>query len=316
MNRYRRAPLSMLASTAPLLVALSARAAAPVTLAWSAPAGCPGGDAVLAEVNTILGGPTSRHANARADVTQIGLERWSVHVTTEVDGSPGERVLEADSCESLAKALVPAETPSSESPSPEPSSEAPAATAPSPPRLVTWVVEASAAGDVGMLPSAGLAAQVGVGVLVGPLRLELAGDDWMAEDATGTSNGSVVGAHLHVLDGSLRACYRAPLQPALELDPCIGAALEYATNTGVQGTSATFQAYTPARTGDWVALHADLLAAWQVAGPLALRASLGLVAEPTRPSFTVDEPQGASLFLHRPSLFGAAATLGVEAHFP
>ena len=70
-------------------------------------------------------------------------------------------------------------------------------------------------------------------------------------------------------------------------------------------------------SGNWTTLHGDVLAAWRVLGPLALRATVGVEAPLARPTFVVTIPQASSqVALHQPNAVGGAATLGVEAHFP
>src|SRR4051812_19779746 len=101
--------LSSASATALLLGALSARAAespSPVQLEWDAPRGCPPVESVVEEARRNLGGTTPHRVAARADVTEVGPEHWSVHLFTEVDGVAGERSLEANSCASLASATA------------------------------------------------------------------------------------------------------------------------------------------------------------------------------------------------------------------
>ncbi len=304
-----------------------AQAAEPVSLAWNAPPGCPTGDAVLGDVNAILGGPTSHHASARADVTQLAPQHWSVHVTTDVDGAQGERTLEADSCESLAKAtaliLAWAVDPikaraavlAAQPPAP-PAPETPPSKAPSSPIPLAAVVAVSGMGDIGTLQSPAGAAEVSLGALVGPLRFELSGDFWGPQHASTTAANGVVGAQLQLLEASLRACLRWRIGARFELDPCAGGALLDASSKGYSDANlASFQSQT--HHADWGALRADLLAGWRLVGPFALRASVGAAVQPTTPSFSVEIGQtGSRLPLHQPGEIAGQATLGVEAHFP
>lgn len=309
-------------------VAEAAEPAVPVSLAWNAPPGCPSGDAVLADVNAILGGPTSHHAAARADVTQIAPQHWSVHVTTDVDGAQGERTLEADSCESLAKAtaLILAWTvdpikaraaaalaakpaapahPPPEQPSPAPSSPIP----------IAAVVAVSGIGDVGTLQSLAGGAELALGALVGPLRFELAGDYWVSQDQQQPVNGTTDGAKVQLLDAALRACFRGRLHERFELDPCVGGAFVHASSEGYTHGSPTFQPQPG--SGDWAVLRGDALAVWRILGPFALRASVGVEVQPTTPPFYVDlQQQGTQRTLYQPKEVAGRATLGVEAHFP
>ncbi|HEX8791818.1 MAG TPA: hypothetical protein VF765_12780 [Polyangiaceae bacterium] len=329
----RLTKLSLILASGVMFIAPVARAQEPVSLAWNAPAGCPAGEAVLAEVKAILGGPTPHRVTARAEVTQLGPDHWSVHVVTDVDGTLGERTLDADSCASLANAtaliLAWAVDPvkaraamAAKQPEPAPPAPASAAT-PSPDRTpqpassplpLAAVVAVSGMGDVGTLQSPGGGVQVALGALIGPLRFELSGDYWGTQDISGKGPlQDAVGAKVHLLDAGLRACFRWRLDPRFELDPCLGAGLVLATSDGYPASS-TFQ---PAHnSGDWMTLHADLLAAWRLAGPLSLRATVGVEAPLAHPTFVVTNDTNASKPLYTVGDVGGTATLGVEAHFP
>jgi hypothetical protein len=263
-----------------------------------------------------------------------------VHLTTDVDGAQGERTLDANSCASLATAaaLIVAWT---VDPSKAPTAVSPAVAAPAQPAAargpeqgsptppshaaVSWplvaVVAASGAGDLGTLPSVAESGEVAFGALFGPIRGEIAGAAWLAQDATQAVHPNVFeGAHIHLLDARLRGCFRGRFGQRFELDPCVGAAVVSATSDGFAfgSGSATF---TPAHnSGVWGDLQADALAVWRVFGPMALRASIGIWIPLARPSFVVDLSQSGApsgeVFLHQAAPVGARTTLGVEARFP
>ena len=331
-RRMRAAPV--IAILAIGLIAEVARADSiddAVQLSWNAPAGCPSHDSVMNDVARILGATTTHHATVRADVTELGPERWSVHLATNVDGAPGERSLEANSCEAVASATslivawtvdpakaraqtaaAPAPTASasatpSASAAPAPS-QGPSAQPPPPSSEPARVVVAlSGVGALGVLPSTGFAGELSAGVLIGPLRAEIAGSDWIPQDATAPAGGE--GTHVHLYDGALRACYRGRLGAAFEIDPCAVGAITFASSDGF-GESQTFQ-----RTSSWGSLRAEALSSIKVVGPLALRGSLGLGVPITRPPFVLLGPSG-SIELHRVSVITAQATIGLEARFP
>ncbi len=77
-----------------------------VDLLWNASPDCPSRDAVLAEMQRVLGGSPSRGAQVKVNVKEIAHHHWSEHLSTDVDGVTGERDLDADSCESLAAATA------------------------------------------------------------------------------------------------------------------------------------------------------------------------------------------------------------------
>jgi hypothetical protein len=311
------------------LVASPAFAQTParVQLVWNAPAGCPSAESVLADVHRLVGEQPAHGVVARADVLQVAPEHWSVHLSTDVDGTAGERSLDANSCASLATATalilawtidpqraLAARVPRPDAAGPSsPEVQPQAAVLPGLPRSgahLQVVVAVSAAGNVGMLPGAGLGGQVAVGVLVGPLRLEVAGEDWLVQKINGSGPLANQGARVHWLDVAARGCFRGRLGSRFELDPCLGGGLAWASSSGVGEDTP----YTPGAT--WGVAVADVLASWRVAGPLALRASVGMAVPFARPNFVV-----ANGAVQPPSIDKAApvqgtGTLGLEVRFP
>jgi hypothetical protein len=290
-----------------------------VALTWSAPAACPSQGNVISEVQRILGGPTEHAVTARADVVQLGPLSWQVHLVTDVDGVGGERSLDSDSCASLASATAlilawtidperaraarPPPPPPPIPPSPPPA-ESPKASRVGP--RVQIVLAAEAAGDLGTLPSAALAAQFAVGVLVGRLRFEVSGADWLPQDVTRGGEGS----HLHLYEVAGRGCFRWMFS-RVEVGPCLGGGLAYMSSDGFN-ESQPFQNWAT-----WGLVRADVLAAWRIAGPFAVRTSLGLGVPLARPSIYINEPQGSQIvdLYDVPAVVGRA-TLGLEVRFP
>jgi hypothetical protein len=331
-----------------------APSSSPVRLAWTAPPGCPSEEAVLREMQRILGGPTPRVATAKADVEELAPRRWSEHLSTDVDGVMGDRTLEADSCDGLAAAtalilawtidpqraadalLAPRAagaslTPPIEQPEAAPPSQAgPQAPVPRPPPAAVTAVRPSqptstrarsrmtpqgvlaieAVGDVGTLPSAGLAGRLSLGVLFGPMRFEAAFVDWLSEKAYATEPLSTQGTALHPIEGGLLGCFRwIPLR-RMEVDPCLGGGLTYVTSNGFGETNQFSRATT------WGSLYSDVVGAWIFAGRFGLRASLGVAVPFVRPEFDIQQAAKPSVFLHQASSVAGRATLGVEARFP
>jgi hypothetical protein len=349
---------------ASVLAQESAVAGGRVRLAWSAPGGCPSEEAVLTEMQRILGGPPSRDAEAKANVERVAPRRWSEHLTTQVDGVAGERALDADSCEGLASATAlilawtidperarvasrstpgvpiepppPPTTPLAAPAPPPPSPElplaaapraAPAARAPTTDRAGVamqaedrarprGVAAVEAQADVGTLPSAGFAGRFVLGALFGRARLEASFADWLQNEATASPPKNSEGATLHPLEGALRGCFRWEPSRRLEVDPCLGAGLTHVTSDGFGETGKIFRGPTGQAT-TWGNFYADVVGAFALIGPLALRASLGVSVPFARPEFDIDEPPGqAAIPLHRASPAAGRATLGVEARFP
>src|ERR1700722_16794915 len=86
-----------------------AQDAPPVGLEWNAPGGCPTKQQVLAGVERILGGRGSgarQAVSARAVVSKLGADRWTVVLTTRTDTATGERTVGGDSCKAVADAAA------------------------------------------------------------------------------------------------------------------------------------------------------------------------------------------------------------------
>jgi hypothetical protein len=342
---FPRSPMKRRSRTLPvLLVVLLALVAAPVpslagsapdlVFEWNAPPGCPDAAAVTADVRRTLGGDPSRRAIARAVVTEVADNRWSVRLVTDVGGSRGERSFEAESCASLASAtaLILAWTidpvrasagpqrplPSGAEVQAAPVRAAAAVVVPSTASSATsraWqpralrvqgLVAISGAFDLGTLPQVGEGAELTAGALLGPLRLEAAGTAWRNQDATSGAEGT----HLHMFSGLLRGCLRIEPRKAIELGPCLGGELTYVSSQGFNETQSF------ASTTTWSALRADALFVWAFAPPFAVRIAAGGAGALATPSFVVDEPGGKTVLLQQPARWVWRASFGLEAHFP
>ncbi|HEY0713819.1 MAG TPA: hypothetical protein VGF45_14160, partial [Polyangia bacterium] len=85
-----------------------ARAQVPLDLTWTAPAGCPTGDAVRAELQRVVRvrkGRTPPLLTVNAKIEQSGAN-WILHLKTKRDGVTGERRLQGGSCASLVGAAT------------------------------------------------------------------------------------------------------------------------------------------------------------------------------------------------------------------
>jgi hypothetical protein len=296
--------------------ASAAESSSSIELAWNAPSGCPSVESVLDQARRGVGDVTAHRVTARADVIELGPERWTVHLVTEVDGVAGERSLEANSCASLASATAlilawavdPTRAPGSAPPAATTleSRDVRPATLLSPGSTLRGLLAVGAALDVGTLPRPAVGGELALGGLLGPLRAELTGVDWFAQDASGGSGGT----RIHLLEGAFLACLRGPIGARLELDPCLGGGLVHASSDGF-GLAHPYQ-----ETSTWGTLRGDVLAVWSVAGPLALRASVGVMAPLVRPSFVILDPRRDELPLHRAAAVAARGLIGAEVHFP
>lgn len=330
---------SVLAAAAITAVCGSARADEADTIAWEAPAACPGADALRAQVAGHLGRDLADdEVTARVVITRHG-KRWRMALTM----ADGERGLEAASCDDLvasaalivAMALAPQDeagdgTGEDASAGTEDSDlardlaavddEAPPAAVPSlrrrqidtsvreprPPVDIDVRVRAAVGGELGTLPDP--ASGVGGGV-------EVSFDAWSADLAVHhwrEQRGFVAGPTGPGADASLttvvaRACY-AGVDRRLRFGGCLGAELDAMRSQGFD-----FDVVYPAQTTLGAGLHVGVLWAVQLAGPLAVRADIGAAMLLARPVLTEDM-DGA--IIHDPNFLTWRGLVGAEVTFP
>lgn len=310
---------SILALVALGIASASSRtlAASPLELTWNAPAACPASAAVYHDVESSLSPTPAHRVVARADVTELAADRWSVRLTTEVDGVPGERSLEADSCASLASATAlilawtvdPAAAARRGDARESPLAPPPDVAAPPPANArepFRGLVAASGRMDSGLLPAAAAGADMTLGVSRGPVRAEVMGAYWFPQDAT----GMIGGTRIQLWEGALRACVRALGAAKFEVWPCAGAGIVHASSEGF-GLQPSYQV-----SRDWGTVGGDVAGSWAMIGPFVLRASVGFVAPLARPAFVLLDPKGEELPLHRAAAVSLRASLGAGVRFP
>jgi hypothetical protein len=109
-SRVRAAALLSLVLPTVAAMALPTAFAQPASfsLSWQAPASCPDEAHVRHAVEQLLGEgpPPPAQVSARAVVEQTASGHWNVRLTTVRDGASGERVVESESCQSLADATA------------------------------------------------------------------------------------------------------------------------------------------------------------------------------------------------------------------
>ncbi|HUH03544.1 MAG TPA: hypothetical protein VML75_16215, partial [Kofleriaceae bacterium] len=165
-----------------------------VIVSWSAPPECAPAAAVYPLIEEHLGRGLNPGDALAARVEIGGVERGYRARLRFGDGTP-ERVLEGASCESVvdAAALIMAlalreATPVAPPPAPAvatvPSLGVANGVTPEGPRRWGLAVRIDGVGGVGVMPGAGLAAGVSVGVLVGEWRVGIEGGLWRDDDAS------------------------------------------------------------------------------------------------------------------------------------
>lgn len=101
--------LTAIGATAVTLTLRAEESAEPITLRWTAPEGCPEGEAVRARVDRLLGGkpaPTDRPLSADAQIQALQGDRMRLTLTLLRGGGQTVRSMEAASCASLADAAA------------------------------------------------------------------------------------------------------------------------------------------------------------------------------------------------------------------
>ncbi len=293
------------------LAAASAYGQAPTfVLHWDAPnLDCPDEAHVQRAVRELLGGddPATSHVDARARVERVAEGTWREHLTTVRDGTTGERVFDAGSCNSLADAtaLIVAlaidpqrvQTGAGSAATTEASATAAATTAlapepdhvpppiaarthaPAPSSL--FAAFAAISGDLGTLPRAAYGLHLGAALLFPRARLELYGGYWPAQQA----HDPVVaggGGELSLSAGGMRGCW-VPLSGTFVLAACPG--LELGLLHG-QGTGLR----TP-QTSDGLWFAATILGrvTWRITRSWSLLLDVSLVVPFVRDTFTIDQ---------------------------
>jgi hypothetical protein len=296
-----------------------AQTQAPFELKWSAPADCPDGRHVRDEVLRLAGQQTEPSPQLRAEGTVRPDERkgWALDLTTDLDGSKGERHLAGVSCHSLSEAAAltlalllnpqariepapePAPPPAQE-PAPSPSTIESAKPWPTP----VWHLGALAGGEVGVIrdPSSWFGLSLGMALDRFSLRL-LPG--FTPPQNLSSPSRSGWGGRLWILSAAALGCY-AVVDRWAWLTPCLGANLVRLHGQGwgvLQVREATVY---------WTSAELALLASLPIAGVVRLELwGFGLVPI-YKSSVYLDE---AGL-ISRPASFAYGALAGLSVVLP
>jgi hypothetical protein len=159
--------------------------------------------------------------------------------------------------------------------------------------------------DVGTLPGVSPGVVLGVSLLYGPLRAELAASLWPAHDATLDARPSAGGA-VDLYAGSAAACW-ALLATRVELGPCLGLEIGRlrAQGFGVTDPSQGSALWSAARLGGAFAYRPS------EALPLFLGLRLDLAVPFSRPGFVLSNVGT----VHRPAPAAGRALAGLEVRF-
>jgi hypothetical protein len=326
-----RTLLPFLALVAPIsLTALPSNGLAsesPLDLTWIAPAECPDGQAVEADVLRLAGlrAQPSRHLKARVTVEVTSESTWKLTLATELAGVSGERILSGSSCHSLADAatltlaliLNPDIQRSTGSPlaPPGPATHVP----PEQLRLkvstesrqaeklrpgLRWLAGAYVGVQAGVLKDPGPDVTLGFGTSLGRAAAWVLASYEPTQDAI--VQGQVgEGGRLWAASGAALGCWTAA-SGRVALGPCLGFEISRLHGEGI-GISDPRQGVVYWTSGD-LALTAGV----RVSRMLTLKVSaLGLVPV-TRPSVFLD----AIGTVHRPAPLAGKVLMGVDFGLP
>jgi hypothetical protein len=275
-------------------------------LDWSAPAECPDGAAVSAEVLRLTGtAPGSRHLKARAAIRPVATG-WELSLATELDGMPGERTLSAISCKSLADAaalmLALILNPDLVLKAPPPPVEQPPAT---PPAKRRWPAVRWRAGGYGGIQSGAIdqlssSFALSLTIAFGPFSLRLMPSFTPPQDVFIPNREPKVGGRLWLGGAAALGCWEPALGP-FTLSPCLGVDVSrlHGGGLGVLKPSDAAIYWTSAELGGFVGLPVGNRILIEVGG-------VGLLPF-SRPKFYLDEIGEVS----RPARFGWRAMGGL-----
>jgi len=289
------------------------------SLSWQAPAGCPSRDELRAQVARLLGGtirvPHGGDIRARA-VVEHG-QNWSLAIETESSGRPGQRAIEAASCQDLADAtaliialMIDPDAVAAHAAQPKPIPAPPppdSRPAPSPKRRsVEYLVGVHAAASQGTLPSFDVGAGGGIGLAGRRWRVELRGTYGLRRDQT-VAAAALPGAsgQFSFAAAALAACLNFRWG-GLALGPCADAELGLVSAKGV-GVSESFPAQTL-----WSALGGGAFAAIPLGPHLSLPLHLDVLAPLQRTEFVLKNVPGR---VFKAPAVGGRLSAGIELHF-
>lgn len=329
----------MLGLGAPRARAADPDAAPPVDLTWDAPADCPSRDVILQGVQAVLGRSPGEQrrvtASARLRPTPEGLYR--VELTSSVDGSAGQRALDAESCSAAADAVTlilallvnpeaslafessegaavatPPVAPVEPTAAPQPVPTQPASPSHDEHAAVAdprWALGIAFALDHGLAPGWGEGLSVSVAHALSQFRFEAFGSGWLRETATSATFPDA-GARVQHFAFGLAVGYGFRLQQ-FRVGPVLGVSADWLLADGFGGVQAFDQSTTV------ISPFAGGRADWFLARWFSLGLTAAAKVPTSRSKFVVTaQPSGttAGIFEVKPVAF--EGRVGCEVHFP
>ena len=277
---------------------------APLELRWSAPAQCPGGAAVRAEVLRLarVGPDASRHLKASGTIVEAS-GTWQLALTTEFQGMIGERELSASSCRALSDAAAltlalilnpPTEPAERDSRDPDP----PRALA------VRGQVAGHAGVHAGVLKGVGPEVGGGLGLSIDSLSTWVLVSYGFPQD-TYVSGSSGPGGSVWFASGTALACWNFAPAP-VQLGACAGGAITRVAGRGHGVTSPRSDATSFPSATAGMTLGVALLS------PFVVKISGFALVPLRRPSLFLEDLGQ----VQRPAVLGGEVRAGAELQFP
>jgi hypothetical protein len=291
-----------------------------LTLSWQAPAGCPSRGQVSGEIARLLGGEirVPKGGDIKAVAVVARGQTWSLAIETELAGRPGQRSIEAASCQDLADAtaliialMIDPNAVAAHTTQPRPAPAPPLAQsdpAPQKARRVSYLVGIHAAGSYGTLPSVDAGLGGGVGLAGRRWRVELRGTYGLRRDQRVTAPSPAPPdsyGRFNFAAAALAGCLNLGREN-LAVGPCADAELGMLSAKGF-GVSEGFPAQTL-----WLALGAGAYAAIPLGPHLSLPLHLDVVAPLLRPEFVF---RNVPTRVFRAPVVGGRISAGIELHF-
>ncbi len=291
---------------------------------WLAPEGCPDRSTLSATLESTVPRNKTFSASVRIDEPKEPGHSWRAVVITRLPEGQRTRVVEATDCARVTDAAVLVVTLAATSLAHEPALDAgaapffpeldagvpdlplepPAAELPRDPpqRRLRLRLQPIVGANVGVFPLPGVAVGVAVNFERGPLRLELAGAQWLESQTVETRRG----ARFNLTSVRLKGCWLFELTELTRLGPCLGAEGGPLSATGLGVSNAArgtvfWAAVLPGATLGF--LQSPYVHPW-----VSLEVGVNLV----RPTFSLALPGDTALVAHAVGLPVGRLTIGVE----
>lgn len=290
----------------------SVRAASelPITLTWSAPAGCPDESAFRREIRgriALTVRPTLP-IEAHVVITPAPENTWQLELRTRVEDHEGERTIRHEVCAHLAEAAAlviallidPHASMVALPPPPPPLPTLPSApiVTPSIPR---WAVGADVLAGVGVVPGTSLGGRLRFGFCQRFWGLHVRFGGWR-EGTVKSRDLPGAGGTFSFYDFSGGPCILTSTNRAFGAQACAGVGLER-----MRGVS--FSVSNPGSATAWMlGYHLESSIRYRVTSRIGFRGFIEGALRPSRPAFAI---RGLSN-LYRPALCSVKAGLGVD----